>query len=213
MCSCVDLNMSVAYFTVTLLAAACLTQRAVGPLTREELRWLMTHIIFTLCRTEAGGFGSAQKWARCLAGGRQSRSNEAISELKCHKSDGRKTNWTHTLCIFHRSTWGLQDERAGWGWTEEGVWLFWRQRWSIVLFIRFGRNRWMQWCCGEIGAFSVLQLSTGFSSNVIVHFSASDKSSFSLSYLCLPQRWLFLSSEKDGGQSSIETCEGETNLD
>lgn len=73
----------------------------------------MTHIIFTLCRMEAGGFGSARKWARCLAGGHQSRSNEAISELKCHKSDGRKTNWTHTLRTFHHSTGVLQDDRAG----------------------------------------------------------------------------------------------------
>lgn len=38
MCIRIDLNMSVAYFTATLLVAACLTQRAVQPLTREESR-------------------------------------------------------------------------------------------------------------------------------------------------------------------------------
>lgn len=72
---------------------------------------------------------------------------------------------------------------------------FWRRRRSIVLFIRCGRNRWMRWCFGEIGAFSVLQLSTAFSSNVIVHFSASDKSIFfsflplSSSEVTLPHFW------------------------
>lgn len=68
----------------------------------------MTHIIFTLCRTDRWVWLSSEvgTLSVCLAGGHQSRSNEAISELKCHKSDGRKTNWTHTLCIFHRSTWG-----------------------------------------------------------------------------------------------------------
>lgn len=103
--------MHVTYFPASLLAAACLTQRAVWLLTREELGWLMTHIIFTLCRYRQQWVRLSQKSARCLAGGHQCRSNEAISELKCHKSDGRTTNWTHAQCIFHCSTWGLSGCR------------------------------------------------------------------------------------------------------
>lgn len=72
------------------------------------------HIIFTLCRWSGG---STWVWIGCgalrwLCGRHWSRKNKAISELKCHKSDGRKTNWPHTVCIFSCSARGLKGSRT-----------------------------------------------------------------------------------------------------
>lgn len=72
------------------------------------------HIIFTLCRYGGGRAWVRIGWksARWLCGSHWSRINKAISELKCHKSDGRKTTWPHTVCIFSCSAGGLKGWRT-----------------------------------------------------------------------------------------------------
>lgn len=76
---------------------ACLTLGAVHSLPREDLGAART-LSYLQYADEAGAaeeFGTGESERGSSSDSHWSRSDEAISKLKWHKSDGRKTNWPH----------------------------------------------------------------------------------------------------------------------
>lgn len=125
----------------------------------------MTHIIFTLCRTDTGGFGSARSWhAVWLVAARAEAMRPILSSNATSQMEGKPIGHIHYVCFI--APHGVFQDG--------GVGLFCGQRWSIVFFIM----------CGEIGGFNnVVDKQGFFFSNCRIVFLLHQAKV--LSYLCL----------------------------
>lgn len=108
------INSSCLQLTASLSMPACLTLGAVHSLPREDLgaAWTLSYLQYADEAAAAEEFGTGESERGSSSDSHWSRSDEAISKLKWHKSDGRKTNWPH-MYVSPLSMGSLGFEHSG----------------------------------------------------------------------------------------------------